>query len=362
MNSLYLENITVVNYKNIVNKVYDLDKNINCFVGDNGVGKTNVLDSIYHLSAGKSYFNSISSQTIKHDENYMFIEGIFSKNTLQENIICSLKRGKKKTIKRNGKIYKKFSEHVGLIPLVMISPSDQDLIQEGSSLRRKFIDSIISQNNKIYLNNLIDYNKVLNQRNALLKFFARTNTFDLDNILIYNNQLSQLSIPIYEARKKFFENFYPVFKKHYNSISQNKELININYQSQLDHESLENLLKNSINKDRIIQYTSCGVHKDDLTMELNDFPIKKYGSQGQQKSFLIALKLAQFDYLKTESNSSPILLLDDIFDKLDNKRVKQLIQLVNKKLFGQIFISDTDFERTKKILKEIDSTHKIFKL
>jgi len=362
MNSLFLENIIIVNYKNIINETYDLDKKINCFVGDNGIGKTNILDAIYHLSAGKSYFNSISSQTIKHDENYMFIEGFFNKNNQKENIICSLKRGKKKTIKRNGKIYKKFSQHVGLIPLVMISPSDRDLIQEGSSHRRKFVDSIISQNNKGYLNNLIDYSKVLNQRNALLKFFARTNSFDFDNIYVYNNQLSQLSVPIYETRKKFFKNFYPVFQKHYNSISQNKELINISYQSQLEYESLDKLLENSINKDRIIQYTSCGVHKDDLIMEINNHPIKKYGSQGQQKSFLIALKLAQFDYLKTENNSSPILLLDDIFDKLDNNRVKQLINLVNNNLFGQIFISDTDFERTNRILKELDSTHKIFKL
>ena len=362
MNSLYLNKINVVNYKNILIGEYELDRKINCFVGNNGIGKTNLLDSIYHLSAGKSYFNSISSQTINHDQDFMFIDGDFIKNDTQENIICSLKRGKKKTLKRNGKIYKKLSEHVGLIPLVMISPSDRDLIQEGSSLRRKFIDSIISQNNNIYLNNIINYHKVLTQRNALLKYFNKSNSFDLDNISIYNDQLSQLSKPIYETKKKFFKNFSPVFFKHYNSISQNKETINISFQSQLEHESLDSLLNNSINKDRIIQYTSCGIHKDDLVMEINGYPIKKYGSQGQQKSFLIALKLAQFDYLKSECNSSPILLLDDIFDKLDNERVKQLIQLVNNNLFGQIFISDTDFDRTNRIIKEIDSSHKIFKL
>ena len=362
MNSLFLENITIVNYKNIQDSNYELDKKINCFVGDNGVGKTNILDSVYHLSAAKSYFNSISSQNIKHEENFMFIEGNFNKNDQKENIICSLKRGKKKTIKRNGKVYKKFSEHIGLIPVVMISPYDRDLIQEGSSLRRKFIDSIISQNNKTYLNNLIDYNKVLNQRNALLKFFYKSNTFDIENLSIYDDQLVKLSYPIFETRKKFFENFHPVFLKHYDSISQNKEIISISYQSQLESESTEHLLKNSIQKDRIIQFTSCGIHKDDLIMEINNHPIKKFGSQGQQKSFLIALKLAQFEYLKTENNSSPILILDDIFDKLDNNRVKQLIQLVNKNLFGQIFISDTDYDRTKKIIQEIDSSNKIFKL
>ena len=183
MNSLYLNKINVVNYKNILVGEYELDRKINCFVGNNGVGKTNILDSIYHLSAGKSYFNSISSQTINHDQDFMFIDGNFIKNDKQENIICSLKKGKKKTLKRNGKIYKKLSEHVGLIPLVMISPSDRDLIQEGSSLRRKFIDSIISQNNKIYLNNIINYHKVLNQRNALLKYFNKTNSFDKDKFL-----------------------------------------------------------------------------------------------------------------------------------------------------------------------------------
>lgn len=360
MKSLFLENITIVNYKNIESKKFKLDQKINCFIGNNGVGKTNILDSIYHLSSGKSYFNSINSQSIKHNENYMFIEGDFKKDNEIENIICSLKRGKKKTLKRNGKVYKKFSEHVGHIPLVMISPSDRDLIQEGSSLRRKFLDNIISQNNKIYLKNLINYNKVLIQRNALLKFFNKSNSFDIDNLTIYNDQISELSVPIYETRKQFFESFKPVFSKYYDLISQSSESIVINYESQLDFESMDKLLENSINKDRILQFTSCGIHKDDLTMNIEGYPIKKYGSQGQQKSLLIALKLAQFEYLKAEFNSSPILLLDDIFDKLDNNRVKQLISLVNNNLFGQIFISDTDLDRTNKIISDIDSTSKVF--
>ena len=242
----------------------------------------------------------------------------------------------------------------------MISPSDRDLIQEGSSLRRKFLDNIISQNNKIYLKNLINYNKVLIQRNALLKFFNKSNSFDIDNLTIYNDQISELSVPIYETRKQFFESFKPVFSKYYDLISQSTESIVINYESQLDFESMDKLLENSINKDRILQFTSCGIHKDDLTMNIEGYPIKKYGSQGQQKSLLIALKLAQFEYLKAEFNSSPILLLDDIFDKLDNNRVKQLISLVNNNLFGQIFISDTDLDRTNKIISDIDSTSKVF--
>ena len=362
MKTLILNKLSLINYKNFDSESFDLDQKINCFVGDNGVGKTNVLDSIYHLAMTKSYFHSLSSQSINHKAEFMVIEGNFKKGEKSENIINSLKKGKKKTIKRNGKIYKKFSDHIGLIPVVMISPYDRDLIQEGSSNRRKFIDNVISQNNKIYLNLIISYQKIVSQRNALLKYFKKHNTFDISILKVYNDQLSELSLPIYKTRLDFFKNFVPVFIDRYNSISQSKEKVNISYESQLNHESLDSLLNNSLEKDRIIQYTSCGVHKDDLIFEIDDFPIKKFGSQGQQKSFLISLKLAQFDYLKIESNSSPILLLDDIFDKLDNKRVQQLIHLVNNDEFGQLFISDTDYNRTKSIIEKIDSSFKMFEL
>ncbi len=362
MKTLILNKLSLVNYKNFGTKSFDLDEKINCFVGDNGVGKTNVLDSIYHLAMTKSYFHSLSSQTINHKAEFMVIEGDFKKGEKSENIINSLKKGKKKTIKRNGKIYKKFSDHIGLIPVVMISPYDRDLIQEGSSNRRKFIDNVISQNNKNYLNQIIKYQKILTQRNALLKYFKKNNTFDISILKVYNDQLYELSIPIYKTRLDFFKNFVPVFITRYNSISQNKEKVNISYDSQLNHESLDSLLSNSLEKDRILQYTSCGIHKDDLVFEIDKFPVKKFGSQGQQKSFLISLKLAQFDYLKTESKSSPILLLDDIFDKLDNNRVKQLIELVNNDEFGQIFISDTDYDRTENIIQKLDSTYKMFQL
>ena len=362
MKTLILNKLSLINYKNFDSESFDLDQKINCFVGDNGVGKTNVLDSIYHLAMTKSYFHSLSSQSINHKAEFMIIEGDFKKGEKSENIVNSLKKGKKKTIKRNGKIYKKFSDHIGLIPMVMISPYDRDLIQEGSSNRRKFIDNVISQNNKTYLNQIISYQKILSQRNALLKYFKKNNTFDISILKVYDDQLSELSLPIYKIRLDFFKNFVPVFVDRYNSISQNKEKVNISYESQLNHESLDSLLENSLEKDRIIQYTSCGVHKDDLIFEIDDFPIKKFGSQGQQKSFLISLKLAQFDYLKIESNSSPILLLDDIFDKLDNKRVQQLIHLVNNDEFGQLFISDTDYNRTKSIIEKIDSSFKMFEL
>ena len=362
MNSLILNKLSLINYKNIDSKAFVFDYKINCFVGDNGVGKTNVLDSIYHLAMTKSYFNSITSQSINHKAEFMVIEGNFKKGNKSEKIISSLKKGQRKTFKRNGKIYKKFSDHIGLIPVVMISPYDRDLIQEGSSNRRKFIDNVISQNNKTYLSQIISYQKILYQRNALLKYFKKNNNFDINILKVYDDQLYELSSPIYKIRIDFFKNFVPVFINRYNSISQNKEKVDISYDSQLNHESLDYLLKNSIEKDRIVQYTSCGIHKDDLIFEIDNFPIKKYGSQGQQKSFLIALKLAQFDYLKTKSNSSPILLLDDIFDKLDNKRVKELIKLVNDDEFGQLFISDTDYNRTETIIKEINSSYKMFEL
>ncbi|MBT4951529.1 MAG: DNA replication and repair protein RecF [Pelagibacteraceae bacterium] len=362
MNSLILNKLSLINYKNIDSKAFVFDYKINCFVGDNGVGKTNVLDSIYHLAMTKSYFNSITSQSINHKAEFMVIEGNFKKGNKSEKIISSLKKGQRKTFKRNGKIYKKFSDHIGLIPVVMISPYDRDLIQEGSSNRRKFIDNVISQNNKTYLSHIISYQKILYQRNALLKYFKKNNNFDINILKVYDDQLYELSSPIYKIRIDFFKNFVPVFINRYNSISQNKEKVDISYDSQLNHESLDYLLKNSIEKDRIVQYTSCGIHKDDLIFEIDNFPIKKYGSQGQQKSFLIALKLAQFDYLKTKSNSSPILLLDDIFDKLDNKRVKELIKLVNDDEFGQLFISDTDYNRTETIIKEINSSYKMFEL
>jgi len=362
MKTLILNKLSLINYKNFDTESFYLDQKINCFVGDNGVGKTNVLDSIYHLAMTKSYFHSLSSQSINHKAEFMVIEGDFKKGEKSENIINSLKKGKKKTVKRNGKIYKKFSDHIGLIPVVMISPYDRDLIQEGSSNRRKFVDNVISQNNKNYLNQIINYQKILSQRNALLKYFRKNNTFDISILKVYNDQLSDISIPIHKTRLDFFKNFVPVFLNRYNSISQNKEKVNILYESQLNHESLDSLLDHSLEKDRIVQYTSCGIHKDDLIFEIDGFPIKKFGSQGQQKSFLISLKLAQFDYLKTESKSSPILLLDDIFDKLDNKRVQQLIKLVNNDEFGQLFISDTDYNRTENIIKKIDSSYKMFEL
>ncbi|MGB1349331.1 MAG: DNA replication/repair protein RecF [Flavobacteriaceae bacterium] len=359
---MHLKTLNLINYKNFKNQTFEFNSKVNCFVGSNGVGKTNILDAIYHLSFGKSYFNPIASQNIKHGEDFFVVDGRYSKDLKEEKIIVSLKKGGKKVIKRNSKSYNRFSDHIGLLPLVIISPIDRDLITEGSDLRRKFIDGVISQNDKIYLDQIIRYNKILFQRNSLLKQFNLSRTFDHDTIEIYDEQLSKIGNLIFNKRKEFLELFTPIFFEKYSIISNNKEKVNLNYKSQLKNHRLQDLLISNIEKDKVLQYTSAGTHKDDIEFLIGNYPIKKFGSQGQQKSFLIALKLAQYEVLKAKSGNSPILLLDDIFDKLDSKRVKQIIKMVNDSNFGQLFISDTDAKRTENVVKSAHDNYEIFKL
>jgi len=359
---MYLQKISLVNFKNIEAQTFSFEKKINCFVGNNGVGKTNVLDAIYYMSFTKSYFNPIAGQNIRHGEDFFMVEGDYLLNDRQEKIICSLKRGQKKVLKRNGKSYDKFSEHIGQLPLVIISPADRDLIVEGSETRRKFINGVISQQDKQYLKTLIAYNKTISQRNALLKYFAANRTFDALNLSVYNDQLIEYGTIIYEKRKAFLTDFVPIFNEKYQLISGGKENVNLHYKSQLSEKPLADLLTTSLEKDKILQYTSVGVHKDDLSFEIDTYPIKKFGSQGQQKSYLIALKFAQFEFIKQQSNITPILLLDDIFDKLDENRVSQIIDLVNNDEFGQIFITDTHSERTENVLKQNNKAYQIFNL
>ena len=359
---MYLKKIALVNYKNFDTADYEFDSKINCFVGNNGVGKTNMLDAIYHLAFAKGYFNSVAIQNIKHDADFFLIEGAFNKEGREEIVSCSLKRGQKKAIKRNGKLYEKLSGHIGLIPLVIISPADTDLIREGSDVRRKFVNSVISQGDALYLQDMIAYNKVLSQRNSLLKYFALNHTFDALNLKIYDEQLNDLGTKIFEKRKQFLEAFIPLFRKRYQYISQTSEQADLVYRSHLHHGPLDKLLEENLEKDRMLQYTSVGVHKDDLLYTIEGHAVKKFGSQGQQKSYLIALKLAQFDLVKSRSNVTPILLLDDIFDKLDEKRVEKIISLVNDDSFGQVFISDTHATRTEEIIKKTNQSYKMFEL
>jgi len=357
-----LENLSLLNYKNFETVSFQFDSKINCLVGNNGVGKTNVLDAIYHLSFGKSYFNPLTVQNIKHGEEFFVIEGNYTKKNREEKIIVSAKRGHKKVIKRNGKSYNRFSEHIGFLPLVIVSPTDRDLIMEGSDTRRKFIDGVISQGDSNYLQTLLNYNKVLTQRNSLLKYFAINNTYNQETLDIYNLQLHDLGTTIFEKRKEFLEEFMPIFLKRYQSISNSKESVTLTYKSQLNEKELLVLLEENSAKDKITQYSNYGIHKDDLNFEIEEHPIKKFGSQGQQKSYLIALKLAQFDFIKAHSKVNPILLMDDIFDKLDELRVAQIISLVKNEDFGQLFISDTHSDRTENIIKKIHQSYKMFKL
>ncbi|MWW26526.1 DNA replication/repair protein RecF [Algibacter lectus] len=359
---MILKSLSLLNYKNFESKTFAFNEKINCIVGNNGIGKTNVLDAIYHLSFGKSYFNPVATQNIKHDEEFFVINGDYEKEEKLEKVIVSLKRGQKKVIKRNGKAYDKFSEHIGFLPLVIISPADRDLIIEGSTTRRKFIDSVISQSDNSYLNTLINYNKILTQRNALLKYFALNHTFNKDTLDVYNSQLTDFGTKIFEKRDAFLQEFIPIFKSRYEAISNGNEDVDLNYHSDLFDDDLNTLLNKVINKDKALQYTSVGIHKDDLHFNISGHPIKKFGSQGQQKSFLIALKLAQFDFIKAQSGVNPILLLDDIFDKLDEQRVSQIIKLVDDENFGQLFISDTHAERTENAVKQVHQSYEIFKL
>jgi DNA replication and repair protein RecF len=359
---MFLKKISLFNYKNFSEASFEFDSKINCFVGKNGIGKTNVLDAIYHLAYGKSYFNPLAVQNIKHNEEFFVIEGEFEKTERNEQIVSSFKKGQKKILKRNGKPYEKFSDHIGFIPLVIISPADNDLIIEGSETRRKFIDSVISQLDSSYLQELIQYQKIISQRNALLKYFALNHVFETDTLSIYNEQLNDLGQNIFEKRKQFIDDFLPIFNKHHQAISGSEEKVQLVYESHLFEGTTLQLLEQNLTKDRALQYTSVGIHKDDLAFQIDGFPIKKFGSQGQQKSFLIALKLAQFEFVKKQSGEKPILLFDDIFDKLDETRVSKIVAMVNQEEFGQLFISDTHPERTESIVKTTHQSYKIFSL
>jgi DNA replication and repair protein RecF len=277
-------------------------------------------------------------------------------------IFCSVQVEKGKLLKKNSKTYERISEHIGNYPLVMVSPYDIDLIKDGSDTRRKFIDNIISQSDKEYLKDLIRYNRVLAQRNSLLKYFFQNRSFDSGSLEIYDRELIPLGTKIHETRIKFIGEFEPVFREYYQFISMGNEKVNIRYDSQLNENSFESLLESGLQKDKIAQYTTSGIHKDDLSFEIMNYPVKKFGSQGQQKSYLIALKLAKLEIIKKSIGITPILLLDDIFDKLDESRVEQLIKLVNEERFGQIFISDTHPERTEEIVTHINAESKIFRL
>jgi DNA replication and repair protein RecF len=359
---MFLQDLQLYNFKNFDDITFQFDQKINCFVGNNGVGKTNVLDAIYFLAFGKSYFNNNIRQIIRFNESAFSVKGLFDINQKNESVLLSYQIDKKKLLKRNNKLYTRLSDHIGLIPLVMISPYDRDLISESGDTRRRFVDKIISQADSSYFSALIAYQKNLAQRNSLLKYFSANHRFDKDTLMVYNEQLHRFGTIIHQKRQSFINEFSSLLKQRYEVLSEGKELVDISYFSELEVKPLIDLLQENIQKDRILQHTSKGIHRDDFLFEINEKPIKKFGSQGQQKSFLIALRLAEFEFLKVQSDKMPILLFDDIFDKLDERRVKQIIKMVNNSSFGQIFISDTHAERTKELVENIHQTYKIFEL
>ena len=350
---MFLKKITILNYKNISDKTFHFSATINCFTGNNGIGKTNLLDAIYHLAMGKSYFSSNALQNIRHNEEFYLIEGLFESEQRQEQIVCSLKKGQKKVLKHNGKAYERIADHLGKYPMVLISPADRDLITEGSETRRKFLDSVIAQTDREYVELLLRYNRLLLQRNTLLKQMAETGITTTETLSIYDQQLAPIGQLIYQKRSDFMQLYQPQFSKQYSYIAGKAEAVSLHYHSALHHNSLAALLRENYSKDLSAQYTTAGIHKDDLLFEIEGYPIKKYGSQGQQKSFLIALKLSQYELLKQQLQKKPIVLLDDIFDKLDDSRVRQLVQLVTQGHFGQLFITDTHKERTETVVQQI---------
>ena len=357
---MHLKKLSLVNFKNYFEASIEPEAGVNAFVGGNGEGKTNLLDAIHYLSLCKSYFNAIDGQNIKLQEDIFLIQGTFELNGVDENISCGLKRGQKKIFKRNQKEYERLADHIGLLPVVMISPTDTCLITDGSEDRRKFLDSIISQFDRHYLEQLISYSKAVVQRNAYLKLAAQSRNFDIDSLQIWNDQLEFSGKRIHATRTRFIEELIPIFRKYYLFISDEKESVDIRYDSHLNDGDFNVLLNESTERDRILQYTSVGPHKDDLLFFINGFPVKRFASQGQQKSFLIALKLAHFDFISRHKGLQPVLLLDDIFDKLDDTRVGKLMQLVSQDNFGQIFITDTHPDRVSTIFSEIGVPIRMF--
>lgn len=358
---MWLKRISILNYKNLEQVDLAFSRKMNCIIGRNGMGKTNLMDAVYYLSFCKSATNPVDSQNICHDQDFFVVQGFYETDDGDpEEVYCGLKRRQKKQFKRNKKEYTRLSDHIGLIPLVMVSPADSLLIAGGSEERRRFMDVVISQFDREYLDALIRYNKALLQRNTLLKAEVEP---EEELMAVWEEAMAASGEVVYRKRREFIDEFIPVFQSYYSYISQGREQVSLAYESHAAEGNLLELLAASRQRDRIMGYSLKGVHKDDLIMQLGDFPIKREGSQGQNKTYLIALKLAQFEFLKrTGSHTTPIVLLDDIFDKLDASRVEQIVKLVAGDSFGQIFITDTNRDHLDKILKKIEGEYKLFEV
>lgn len=382
---MYLHKISLANFKSYDYESFEFSRRVNCVVGENGSGKTNLLDAIYFLALTKSSISNQDALAINHEAEYMMIEGFFSMFEVQDSkfgnneigtgketqhqvsnneqlITISLQRGQKKAVLRDKKAYERISEHIGKFPVVMLSPNDTDVIRDGSEERRKFFDGVMAQLDSEYLENLLQYNRLLLQRNSLLKQFSERNYVDDLLLDIYSDPLVEVAIKLHQAREQFVTEFLPLFKKHYATLSDAREDVEMIYESEVGAENFTQIFRRNRQRDLAAQRTTMGVHKDDFAFEINGFTLRKFGSQGQQKSFVIALKLAQFEMLSQQKGFPPILLLDDIFDKLDDRRIQQLITMMVDGTFSQVFITDARPERTRQLLDNLGVEVRYFEI
>jgi DNA replication and repair protein RecF len=344
-----LEKIQLSNFKNYENHFFEFSAGLNCIVGRNGSGKTNLIDAVYFLALTKSFLHAQDAHCIKFEQDYMTLAGVFVSDQPQL-ITCQIHRGGKKVFFQDKSPYERITHHIGKFPVVLIAPDDTDLIRDASDTRRKLFDGIIAQTNSGYLKAYQAYNRALDQRNSLLKQFAENQYLDIELLKIYSHQVLEFGKTIFWARHQFIDTFLPIFKKHYLSLSEGFEEVDIRYHSEWLLPNFEEVFENATAGDLAAQRTTKGVHKDDFIFTMNHEPIKKFGSQGQRKSFIMAIRLAQFEIIETLCGMKPILLLDDIFDKLDEKRIAKLIDMIKKGVFGQIFLSDARPNRVKDLL------------
>ena len=358
---MILEKLTILNYKNIGEVTLDFSPKVNCFIGHNGVGKTNVLDAIHYLSFCRSSISNTDSQVIRHGEEFFMLEGRYATDEGEPEIVyCGMKRGTKKHFKRNGKEYRRLSEHIGLIPIVMVAPADNMIIDGQSEERRRLMDMVISQFDHAYIDHLSRYTKALQQRNSLLRQDEEPDASLLD---VLEEQMGYEGECVFAAREAFVNELIPVFQRYYEAISGGREEVGISYESHCRRGPLCEVIRRDRFKDRAVGYSLHGVHRDDLLFTLGSHQMKREGSQGQNKTFAVALKLAQFDFLKrTASRTTPLLLLDDIFDKLDSDRVERIVEIVSSSSFGQIFVTDTNRDHLDKILARSGGDYKIFEV
>lgn len=354
---MHLCRLSILGFKNIGEALLELPDRINCFVGDNGAGKTNLMDAVHYLSMCRSSLAMSDSQCVRHDGDFFVLDGEYRcGGGRKETVVCTFKKGAGKSLKRNGKEYDKLSEHIGLIPLVIVSPSDSFLVTDAAEERRRYLNSFLSQLDRSYLSAAVRYNQVLSERNRLLK----DNGGSQDILEILDMQLIEAGNVIHAKRRELVERLAPLTGEFYAELSGDRETVTLEYRSELNDSPFEDVLKHAAEKDRIMGFTTSGIHRDDLKMKIGGLALRKYGSQGQQKSFLVALKLAQYMIVASEKGEKPILLLDDVFDKLDPDRVGNLLALVSGGRFGQIFISDCNRARIEEILSRLGENYSIF--